>query len=146
MRSTPRTRKVSESVRAALADILSDEIEDPRVRFVTVTSVTVSPDLRQATVYFTAPDDPESYEAAAEGLSSASRRIRAALGKRVRIKYTPELRFRLDDSVDEGMRIARALKNVPPTLDAASDEATEALEDGDAARYVHDTDEEDTLP
>ncbi|MBE0476834.1 MAG: 30S ribosome-binding factor RbfA [Coriobacteriia bacterium] len=116
-------RKVNETVKEALADTLVDEVSDPRVELVTVTGVEVSPDLRHATVFVIAHGDEERYQAALEGLRSASGRIRSGLGRRVRMKYLPELQFRIDQSVDEGMRIAEALKHAPPRAEEPDEEA-----------------------
>ncbi len=116
MKQTPRTRKVNESVREAIAFILVDEISDPRLAFVTVTSAQVSPDFSVATVYVTAHGDESRYAEVLAGLESARGRIRSLLGRRVKTRLTPELRFAIDTSVDEGMRITEALKSVPPSL------------------------------
>ena len=116
MKQTPRTRKLGESIREAIAQILLEEISDPRLEFVTVTGVQVSPDIMQANVYVTAHGDQERYDDVLQGLASATGRIRAILGKRIKARFTPELHFFIDESVDAGMRIGEALKNVPPTL------------------------------
>lgn len=116
MKSTPRTRKLGEMVREALAEVLRQDVSDPRLDFATVTSVQVSTDLHVADVYVTTHGDASRYEALLEGLHSADKRIRAGLAKRVTMRFVPELRYHLDTSVDEGMRISEALKDVPPTL------------------------------
>jgi ribosome-binding factor A len=102
-------RKVNEAVREALADIISRDMKDPRLELVTVTSVEVTGDLRHATVYVTAHGDEERYEDALAGLDSGKGRIRSLLGQRVDMRFTPELEFQIDESVDHGMRIAEIL-------------------------------------
>jgi len=114
VRTTPRTRRLGEAVREALAEILSTEISDPRLELATVTSVEVSMDLRVADVYVTAHGGPERYDALLDGLRSANPRIRSALAERVSMRFIPKLRYHIDRSVDEGMRIEEALKNRPP--------------------------------
>ncbi len=120
MTQSPRLRKVGETVREALADVLERDVSDPRLALVTVTSVEVSPDLRHARVFFTAHGGEERYREALEGLESAKRRIRQGLARRVRMKYLPELAFSIDTSVDEGMRVAEVIRGeheagrVPP--------------------------------
>ena len=121
MKQTPRTRKLNEQVREAIASILLDEISDPRLELVTVTAAHVAPDLMQANVYVTAHGDEERYREVLAGLESAKGRIRTLVGQRIKGRFTPELRFFIDDSVDNGMRIAEALKEVPPTLLAAAE-------------------------
>lgn len=114
MRSTPRTRKLGETVKEALAEVLATDVADPRLDFATITSVEVSVDLKFADVYVVTHGGQERYDALLAGLRSANRRIRASLGSRVALRYVPELRYHIDTSVDEGMRINEALKVVPP--------------------------------
>lgn len=116
MKSTPRTRKLGESVRGALAEVLTTDIQDPRLDFATITGVEVSTDLKVADVYVTTHGDQERYAALLEGLRSADNRIRAGLARRVSMRYIPELRYHLDTSLDESLRIYEALKNVPETM------------------------------
>ena len=123
MKQTPRTRKVNETVREAIASILVDEIADPRLEFVTVTGAEVSPDFSVATIFVIAHGDEERYAEVLAGLESAKGRIRSLLGRRVKTRLTPELRFVIDPSVDEGMRISEALKEVPPSLLLAEEES-----------------------
>jgi ribosome-binding factor A len=107
---SPRRRKRDESVKIALADILIEDVEDPRLRLVTITSVRVSPDLRHAHVYVTAHGDAARYKEVLAGLESAKGRLRSGLGRRVSMKYLPEFSFHVDESVDEGMRITEVLR------------------------------------
>ncbi len=116
MKQTPRSRKVNETVREAIATILAEDISDPRLELVTVTSAEVSPDLAVANVFVITFGDEHRYEEMLEGLESAKGRIRSLLGQRITLRLTPELHFFVDASVDEGMRISEALKDVPPTL------------------------------
>jgi ribosome-binding factor A len=126
MKQTPRTRKLNETVREIVASILMDEIADPRLELVTVTAVRVSPDVMQANIYVTAHGGEERYAEVLAGLQSAKGRIRSLLGSRIKVRFTPELSFFIDETVDASMRIAEALKDVPPTLlAAANDESDE---------------------
>lgn len=114
MKSYPRIRRLNEVVREALAEILAEEMTDPRLELVTITGVAVSRDMRVADVFVTAHGDEERYRLALEGLESAKRRIRSELGRRVTMKYLPELRFLVDPSVDEGMNVSRAISDERP--------------------------------
>lgn len=116
MKSTPRTRKLGDTVREALAEVLREDVADPRLDFATITSVQVSADLQVANVYVTTHGGQEAYDRLLEGLRSADGRIRGGLARRVALRFTPELRYHIDTSVDEGMRISEALKDVPPTM------------------------------
>jgi ribosome-binding factor A len=127
MKQTPRTRKVNETVREVVASMLLEEIADPRLALVTVTGAEVSPDFSVATIYVIAHGGEERYAEVLEGLESAKGRIRSLLGKRVKMRLTPELTFAIDESVDEGMRINEALKVVPPSMALASQAVEESL-------------------
>jgi ribosome-binding factor A len=116
MKSYPRARRTDESVREALAQIILTEVKDPRVEFVTVTSVVVSPDLRHANVFVTTHGDEARYREALAGLESARGRLRTALARRARMKYVPDLHFYIDGSVDAGMRIAEMLHELRDTV------------------------------
>ena len=107
-------RKSDERVRETIAEIVASEISDPRVTLVTVTGAKVSSDRSVAEVFVSA--SPDRYEEVLEGLDSAKGRIRSILGHRLGWRVSPELRFHIDESVDEGQRISVALTNVPPTL------------------------------
>jgi ribosome-binding factor A len=122
MKQTPRTIKLGESLREIVADILATDISDPRLEMVTVTGLQISSDLGVANVYVTAHGGDERYDEVLAGLESAKGRIRALLGKQITLRVTPELRFFIDDSVDEGQRIETALQDVPPTLRDQTDD------------------------
>jgi ribosome-binding factor A len=123
-RRYPRTARVNEVVREAIGDEL-ERLNDPRLGLVTVTGVDVSNDLRWATVYYSAlgradkrgagvvPElEPEQRVATQAALEAAAPRLRAALGRQVRLKSTPELRFREDPSIDAGNRIEAIIRDL----------------------------------
>jgi ribosome-binding factor A len=116
MKQTPNSRRLNETAREIIASILATEVSDPRVEFVTVTGAEVSPDRSVMSVFVST--DPERYEEVLAGLESAKGRIRSLLGHAITWRVTPELRFFIDESVDSGMRIEEALREVPHTLAA----------------------------
>lgn len=134
MKQTPRTRRINENLKEIIASILVNNFADPRLEFVTVTGVSIAPDLSVANIYVITHGDAERYQEALDGLESAKGRIRSLMGARIKMRVTPELRFFIDDSVDQGMRINEALRVVPPTLarnlendssaDASGDDST----------------------
>ncbi len=103
-----RMRRVDEAVRAVLSDAIV-RLQDPRVGFVTVTSVQTSPDLRHARVYVSVLGDAEVREASLAGLRSAHGFLQRAIGRELTLKRTPALTFHYDASVDHGMRITELL-------------------------------------
>ena len=105
-----RVRRVSESVRGLLAEGLGD-LKDPRIGFVTLTDVRMSPDLRHAEVFYTTlPDDADELERTAAGLASATPILRRDLGARLRLRHVPELRFSHDPLPEQGRRIDRLIE------------------------------------
>lgn len=110
MKSYPRSRVTGETVREVVARVILEDVKDPRVEFVTVTGVVMSPDRLHANVFVTAHGGPDRYREALAGLESAKGRVRRALGRAVRMKFVPDLHFALDTSVDEAARINRLLQ------------------------------------
>src|SRR4051812_40985660 len=104
-----RMRRVNEAVREVLSSHIAADLKDPRVGFVTVTYVDTSPDLRHARVYVSVLGSHEEREAALDGLRSAAGFLQGLVGDELRMKRTPTLEFRYDESIDRGMRISELL-------------------------------------
>ena len=107
-----RTKRVAEQIQEEISALLLKGLKDPRIGFVTITGVEVSPDFSKALVYFCSTEDEDEREQSREGLQSAAGFIRKLLGKRLRLKTIPEFQFRYDTSLDEGDRIERLLVEV----------------------------------
>lgn len=103
-------RRVDEAVRAVLSDAISKDLKDPRVGFVTVTSVKTSRDLRQARVYVSVLGNEPTRAASLEGLRSAHGYLQSRLGSELTLKRTPTLTFEYDDTVDRAARVTELLK------------------------------------
>jgi ribosome-binding factor A len=110
-RRYPRTARVNEVVLETLADEV-ERLSDPRLGFVTLTGVDVSPDLRQAIVYYSVLGNPEQHDDTAVALKKARRHLRAVLGREVRLKYLPELIFREDPAIAQGQRVEEIIRNL----------------------------------
>jgi ribosome-binding factor A len=108
-RRYPRTLRINEVVREALADDL-ERLSDPRLAMVTITGVDVSPDLRHATVWYSALGRHDEETAAA--LRSAGPHLRATLGRQVRLKYLPDLHFREDPAIEAGQRVEEIIRDL----------------------------------
>ena len=102
-------RRVNEAVREVVSARIAEGLRDPRIGFVTVTSVDTSPDLRQARVYVSVLGDPEEREATMAGLDSAHGVLQQAVATELRLKHTPTLQFVFDESIQRGMRISELL-------------------------------------
>lgn len=107
-----RTDRISEEFREILAESIH-ALKDPRVGFVTVTGVKVSPDLHVAWVYYTVFGDEKAKAGTRAALRSAAPHLRRDLGRQVRLKITPELRFEHDESLASGERIDALLTDAP---------------------------------
>jgi ribosome-binding factor A len=106
-----RMRRVNELMREVIGSTIASELEDPRIGFVTVTSVDTSPDLRSARVYVSVLGDEADREASLAGLRSSHGVIQSAIASQVRIKRTPTLTFHYDDTPERGVRISRLLED-----------------------------------
>ena len=107
-----RLARVSENIKETVSLLIERKIKDPRVEFVTVTGVDVSADLRHCKVFFSTMGGKMEHDRALVGLESASGYIRGELGKRLRMKYTPRVRFYFDESVEQGQRIDRIINKL----------------------------------
>jgi len=108
MKQTQNSRKINEAARTALASLMLFEVSDPRLALVTVTGVEVSRDRSVANVYVTC--GAERYDEVQAGLESAKGRLRALLGGELGWRVTPELRFFIDEGVDNAQRISEVLQ------------------------------------
>jgi len=102
-------RRVNEAVREVVSARLAEGLRDPRIGFVTVTSVDTSPDLRHARVYVSVLGDDEQRAATMAGLGSAHGVLQLAVARELRMKHTPTLDFVYDDSVERGMRLSELI-------------------------------------
>jgi ribosome-binding factor A len=106
-----RMRRVNEAVREVVSARLAEGLRDPRIGFVTVTSVDTSPDLRQARVYVSVLGSAEERTDTLSGLESAHGVLQQAVARELRMKHTPTLEFVFDESIDRGMRITELLQD-----------------------------------
>lgn len=104
-----RPDRVGEEFREVLAEEIP-RLKDPRVGFVTVTAVEVTPDLRRATVFYTVLGEEAERRATAAGLRSAAGHLRSVIGHEVRLKFLPVLEFREDPTVDRSQRVEELLR------------------------------------
>ena len=106
-----RTERVAEEFREILAEEVQ-RLKDPRIGFVTVTGVEVSPDLRHAWASYTVLGDDKQRRATAAGLRSATPHLRQELGRQVRLKVVPELEFRQDQTIAAHERIEEIIDRI----------------------------------
>ncbi|MEK6277346.1 MAG: 30S ribosome-binding factor RbfA [Actinomycetota bacterium] len=104
-----RMRRINQMLREVVGAAITTDLNDPRIGFVTVTSVQTSPDLRSARVYVSVLGEAGEIEASLEGLRSSHGVIQARIARETRMKRTPTLTFHYDESVARGARISRLL-------------------------------------
>jgi len=128
----PSTRpsRVGDQLRAEISNLLARQVQDPGIGFLTVTQVTVTPDLQVARVYYTTLGDEGARRDTARALGRATPFLRRQLGSRLRLKRVPLLEFFFDESVERGDRIERILNELSaerdgsPAVDRGPDSAT----------------------
>jgi ribosome-binding factor A len=102
-------RRINEVLREVIGSAIATDLSDPRIGFVTVTSVETSPDLRTAKVYISVLGDEEAREATLTALHSSHGVLQSKIAAETRMKRTPTLSFHYDATVEQGMRISRLL-------------------------------------
>ncbi|MBW2688542.1 MAG: 30S ribosome-binding factor RbfA [Deltaproteobacteria bacterium] len=116
--SSQRAQRVAETIHKEISSMLIKGLKDPRIGFVTITSVDVTSDLRQARIYYTllasqnTMGGQDGRSRTQEGLDSSSSYIRQQLGRMLRLRFIPEIHFEYDASFDYGQNIERLLKEV----------------------------------
>jgi ribosome-binding factor A len=116
---TIKQDRVAERVHGILSELLLREVSDPRLQGVTVTEVKLDPELMFADVYVNALGDETRRDEVLIGLKSATGFLRREVGKRVRLRNTPELHFHWDQTLERGERLNRIISNldIPPEQD-----------------------------
>ncbi|NWL86434.1 MULTISPECIES: 30S ribosome-binding factor RbfA [unclassified Paenibacillus] len=107
-----RTGRVGEEIKKELSVMIQRELKDPRIGFVTVTGVDVTNDLSQAKVYLSVFGDEEQKKDTLKALDKATGFLRTEIGKRIRLRHTPELIFKIDESIAYGSRIEKLLDEI----------------------------------
>src|ERR671929_257551 len=110
--SSRRPEQVAETLRQVITDALTREVRDPRVGFVTVTSVLVSNDLSHARVMVSVPGDEAEKTRALEGLQSAAGFLRSRAARALTTRTVPELHFELDQGLEHAARIKQLLDTI----------------------------------
>jgi ribosome-binding factor A len=116
-----RSARIKDLIREEVADIIMHKLKDPRLGFITVTDAQVSSDLRHARVYASVFEETKKEESL-KILNSSAKFIRNELGRRIKIKFIPELTFKLDESINYGAKIEKLLNEVKPSTDSPEDD------------------------
>lgn len=117
-----RATRVADLLREEISSIILKELQDPRIGFVTVTGVSVSDDLKHAKVFISVMGTDQEIEQTFQGLESARGYIQNCIGRRVKLRYTPEISFRPDTSIAYGTHIDELLRKLKPNSPESSTE------------------------
>lgn len=113
MSTTFRSDRAAEVIRATVAIALQTEIQDPRLRQVTITRVEVSRDLQNAKIFYTVMGDKEARDDAERAFDSAKPFLRTKIGQEVVLRLVPEITFRYDGGTDNAMLVDQILSTLP---------------------------------
>lgn len=110
--SEMRVRKIQEFIKQEVSNIILRELKDPRLGFVTITDAKITGDLREATVFVSLYGNDEEKKGTMEALKSANGYIRSEVGKRLGIRYSPQIEFKEDTSIEYGAKIDKLLRDI----------------------------------
>jgi ribosome-binding factor A len=110
--ASPRSHRVGEQIHKEVSALLQKGLKDPRIGFVTITGVEMTPDLHLARIFFTVIADEAGRRDTEKGLKSSIPFLRRELGRRLRMRYVPDLLFQYDSSIDQGNRIESLIRDI----------------------------------
>jgi ribosome-binding factor A len=116
-----RMRRINEVLREVVGTAISDDLSDPRIGFVTVTSVDTSADLRTAKVYVSVLGSDEDRDETLAGLRSSHGVLQTRIAAETRMKRTPTLSFHYDNTIEQGVRISKLLDEQLPSPEPEPD-------------------------
>lgn len=145
MADPARARRLAKRIMTIVAGELSHQIKDPRLAMVTLTATVVTPDLRDATVYYTVYGDDEERAGTAAALASATGLVRSAVGRETGIKFTPTITFVVDTVGEQSRHIEDLLSQAKASDEAIAAQSIGANFAGDADPYKQprESDEQD---
>ena len=104
-----RTERIAETLREVIMDIIQRDLKDPAIGIASVTHIRVSPDIKHAWISLSVLGDDQTKEDNVKAFAKASGHIRSELGKRVRLRYLPELVFSVDEDIEQSFKVAEIL-------------------------------------
>ncbi|CAM05107.1 ribosome-binding factor A [Saccharopolyspora erythraea NRRL 2338] len=143
MADTARARRLAKRIAQIVASGLEYEVKDPRLAMVTITDARVTPDLRDATVYYTVFGDDADHASTAAALASATGVLRSRVGQQTGVRFTPTLTFVADTVPDDARRLDELLAQAREADAEVARLASTAEHAGDADPYRVDTEDDD---
>ncbi|MDP4126219.1 MAG: 30S ribosome-binding factor RbfA [Bacillota bacterium] len=123
--SKHRSNRLAETLKEEISQLIRVELKDPRIGFVTLTSVDVADDLAHAKVYVSVLGSEEEGKESLDALNRAAGFVRSELGKRIRLRHVPAIVFKYDPSIQHGAHIAKLLRDVGVSDDSSKEESHE---------------------
>jgi ribosome-binding factor A len=118
--SASRAERMAEVIKHEASEIIQRGLKDPRIGFASITEVVVSHDLRHAKIFVSVLGDDAAKRRTMQGLQRARGHIRSELGGRLALRFVPEVHFRLDESIERGIRISSLVRQVAEEKPRAS--------------------------
>ena len=113
-----RQQRLNEQFREEISDLLLRQLKDPRLAgIVSITQVSISPDMKRASVFISVLGDEEQKQTVLKGMVAASGFIRRELGHRLDIRYIPEIECRLDETIEKGAHILDLIKQISTPIE-----------------------------
>ena len=107
-----RKERLGERIKQLIGELILSQTKDPRIGLVTITSVQVAPDFTAAKVYFTVMGDDAVRAETRKGLESAKNFLKKTVGRELKLRQVPDLRFEYDDALDRAMRIEEMIEGI----------------------------------
>jgi ribosome-binding factor A len=107
-----RSEKVADLIQKEISEMLVRNLKDPRIGFITVTRISVSDDCRFAKIYFSVMGSTEERERSMEGLNSAKGYVRRELGRRIQLRFTPDIVFQFDPSIEYAIHMEEVFRDL----------------------------------
>lgn len=112
MSLSKRSEQLEKSLKREINNIIYRKINDPRIKFVTITRIKVSSDLKYADIFVTIFNDEAQQKKALKGLRSATKFIRGELGKDLKLRYVPNIEFKIDEDLEHQYRLLKIITEV----------------------------------
>lgn len=109
---TTRPERVAEAIRKEISTMIQEELKDPRIGFTTITKVEITPDLRYAKIYYTVLGNEKAKKSTEIALKNAKGFIKGHIGDRLKLRYTPEIIFKVDESIEYADKIERLFDKI----------------------------------
>ena len=107
-----RVERVASCIKREVSNIIQMDLEDPRLKFVTITGIELAKDLRFAKLYYSVLGEAKQKSAASKALKSARGAIRSLIGQRIRLRFVPELAFNLDESCEYALKLEKIFQEL----------------------------------